>query len=158
MHAGRTYFICVDDEAEGVYDSNAPSPPPSAGLLVVEYGGNMADDYIDNLEVTCARCSSSDGPVYVRWGRSTCPMDARLVYSGRAGGADVDANGGGHNYVCLHLEPTYQDWDTNPNLNSPKLYRVEYETLDRGLSELWALQDADVPCAGMMRQHKCCVS
>ena len=47
--------------------------------------------------------------MYVRWGRTTCPVNhsTELVYSGRAGGSSYNSHGGATNYLCLPDNPDY---------------------------------------------------
>ena len=106
--AGPTQHVCVDDETEGIVDSETDSP--SAGLYSVETGDGFgaAGGYIDNKEATCAQCSSDGGPAYVRWGRSSCPEAAKLVYAGLAAGSHYTGHtGGGYNFLCMHSEAAY---------------------------------------------------
>ena len=47
--------------------------------------------------------------MYVRWGRTTCPVNqsTELVYSGRAGGSLWNSPGGATNYLCMPDDPDY---------------------------------------------------
>ena len=47
--------------------------------------------------------------MYVRWGRTTCPVNqsTELVYSGRAGGSRYRKTGGATNYLCMPDDPDY---------------------------------------------------
>ena len=49
------------------------------------------------------------GVTYTRWGRTSCPNDteAQLVYSGRAGGTNYNAQGGSAERICLPDDPDY---------------------------------------------------
>ena len=48
------------------------------------------------------------GVSYVRWGRTTCPSGAELVYYGRMGASDHTHEGGGGNFICMPEEdPEY---------------------------------------------------
>ena len=47
------------------------------------------------------------GTVYVRWGHDECPSTAQLVYSGRAGGSNLNEPGGGSNPQCLPPDPKF---------------------------------------------------
>ena len=101
----RSEYICVDNNAEGVSGSSATKT--ASNLWPAETRGGASPSYVNNAEVPCAQCSSSAGPTYVRWGRTTCPAAATLLYAGRAAGAERRDSGGGHNYVCLHGTPKY---------------------------------------------------
>ena len=83
----------------------------------------------------------------MRWGRRKCPADATQLYVGVAAGSHYADTGSGHNFVCLHPNPTYQEWDARVNAESARLYRAEYETTTMGLADFWRLQNQDVPCA-----------
>ena len=52
---------------------------------------------------------SSGGVTYVRWGRTTCPNTAELVYAGTVGNSHRSTNGGGSNYQCLTKEPEHYE-------------------------------------------------
>jgi hypothetical protein len=149
-------YICVDGTAGGVTSSGRDSP--SAVLHPVELFGSLpsyvdsqstSHAYANGKEITCAQCSTSVGPTYVRWGRSTCPAASTLVYAGHAagGGSGTGNKGSGYNYMCLHGVPVYGEFTTAANNPSGRLYRVEYETARKGLYQAWKLQDHDVPCA-----------
>ena len=148
--AYRTEHICVDGLAEGISGSGAAAT--SSTLYPVETDGSLSSSYVDHLEITCAQCSSNAGPAYVRWGRSTCPASATLLYKGRAAGSHHADQGGGHNYVCLHETPRYEMTKSSQLAAGARLSRVEYETnaansvnMD-GLVGLWHLHNSDVPC------------
>ena len=81
----RTEFICMDSAMEAVACAGCDA---NKGALYPTETEDSLQGYTDGMEVTCAQCSSSAGPTYVRWGRSTCPAAATLVYAGRAAGAD----------------------------------------------------------------------
>ena len=144
---GRSEYICVDNALE----TTATLSGVAGGLWQVETKdglGTSAGGYVDNAEVTCVMCSSSTGPAYVRWGRSTCPAHTTRLFSGYAAGAEVTDRGGGYNYVCLHGTAGYENTDQRGAYTAAgHLYRVEYETSARGLWQWWSMQNADVPCA-----------
>ena len=142
--AERTNYICVDGDAQGVPGSTTNHN--SATLFPTETADSLSSNYVNGREVTCAQCSSSAGPTYVRWGRSTCPTAASLLYVGRASGAAHNEAGSGTNYVCLHETPVYSTTATTSQAGA-RLYRAEYETTSAGLYFLWVLQNKDVPCA-----------
>ena len=65
--------------------------------------------------------------VYTRWGRTSCPPTASLVYSGRAAGSWYGNTGGGANYLCMPNDPDYSTYNPGVQGHSP-LYGTEYET------------------------------
>ena len=87
---------------------------------------------------------TSCGENYIRWGRTTCPRTATLVYSGIAAGSWWSATGGGANYLCLPRYPQYTSYAHG--IRRVSLYGAEYQ--------LWghspyptAIHDDNVPCA-----------
>ena len=146
--AGKTEHICVDGQPGAVAGSSAAAA--SGTLYTTETGDGLSSSYVDNQEVACAQCSSSAGPTYVRWGRTTCPASATLLYSGRAAGAHHAHAGGGYNYVCLHAAPVYNETEAASNAYAARLYRVEYEmqisSNALGLMSMLHLHNKDVPC------------
>ena len=135
--AARSEHICVDRSTASGAEWGATGGDATSGTLFpVETVGmqlSPSSGYGDYSEITCAQCSSSAGPTYVRWGRSSCPPAATLLYSGRAAGSHRSQNGGGHNYVCLHDSPKYFHNDTTQAASGGRLYRAEYETSNKGI-------------------------
>jgi hypothetical protein len=127
-----TQFICVDSSDsvgndDKVVASSSADNSHASNLYPTEARGSVPG-YADNKEITCAQCSSSTGPTYVRWGRTTCPTAATLVYNGYTAGTLQSDTGGGYNYICLHNNPDNVAFSNNANSNSATIYRVEYET------------------------------
>ncbi|XP_048578123.1 short-chain collagen C4 isoform X2 [Nematostella vectensis] len=89
----------------------------------------------------------SSGVQYVRWGKTSCPRSARLVYKGRVGGEHFTHSGGAAQYVCLREKPQYINY-TPGHQASGYMYGAEYEVSDRSpFTRGKALHDHDVPCA-----------
>ncbi|XP_020912369.2 short-chain collagen C4 [Exaiptasia diaphana] len=91
----------------------------------------------------------SGGVQYIRWGRSTCPSDAKLVYKGRVGGEHYSHTGGGSNYVCLTENPKYASYTNTLEKVSAFMFGAEYE-LSSGHANPFNKQNLhnhDVPCA-----------
>lgn len=86
---------------------------------------------------------TSCGENYIRWGRSTCPSTATLVYDGLATGSWWSATGGGANYLCLPHQPQYDNYA--PGRRGNKLHGAEYELW--GGSPYPAIHHHNVPCA-----------
>ena len=97
-----------------------------------------------DLQVDGKITSPSTGVVYTRWGRTTCPTDSELVYTGFMGGSQHNHNGGGGDYMCLHSQP---NWDlySDGNHNGALIYGSEYET--GGQPMFGGNQDFKAPCA-----------
>ena len=89
---------------------------------------------------------AATGLAYVRWGRTTCPTGAELVYAGRAGGSHFNHRGGGSNYQCVTLTP--ENFDFGPGtVQASFMYGSEYEMWGNVPQSSLPLHDQDVPCA-----------
>ncbi|XP_074631113.1 uncharacterized protein LOC141889700 [Acropora palmata] len=88
-----------------------------------------------------------NGVNYVRWGRTSCPNGAQIVYQGIIGGELYKHHGGGSQYLCLPRIPKYDKYQ-NGHQGAGYVYGTEYEVsqyngnpFDRNL------HDHDAPCA-----------
>ncbi|XP_020912367.2 collagen alpha-5(IV) chain [Exaiptasia diaphana] len=88
----------------------------------------------------------SGGVQYIRWGRTSCPFGANLVYKGRVGGEDHAHPGGGSNYVCLTESPKYASYN-DAHQSSGFMYGAEYQTKQSYNPFPHNPHDHDVPCA-----------
>ena len=86
------------------------------------------------------------GVAYVRWGRTTCPGRAELVYAGRAAGSHYSHRGGGSNYQCVTLTPENFDFGTG-TVTASYIYGSEYEMFGNVPQSSLSLHEHDVPCA-----------
>lgn len=66
--------------------------------------------------------------VYVRWGSSTCPTSAALIYSGSVGGSYFDYPGAAANLLCLPLSGI--SLLDSRGVSYATLYGAEYRTGD----------------------------
>ncbi|XP_060566518.1 uncharacterized protein LOC132725411 [Ruditapes philippinarum] len=99
---------------------------------------------IANLSDTIETNKQSAGTTYIRWGRTTCPGKAVLVYDGYVAGSDHLKSGTAVNPLCLPKDPDYDKYLSGFQF-SGRIYGAEYQT-DRYPE--WAyLQDHDIPCA-----------
>ncbi|XP_071845737.1 uncharacterized protein [Apostichopus japonicus] len=92
-----------------------------------------------------APTSNNTGVIYVRWGRSECPVTSELLYSGVAGGAHYSNKGGASNYLCLPQEPIYDEPEATAHSDRGYLYGSEYQT--NTYPPYAHLHDSEVPCA-----------
>ena len=99
------------------------------------------------LEEVHQQTSTGGGALYVRWGRSECPLGRETVYNGQAASKHYSHVGGGNNYQCFPRDPEYSDFRPGPQRFS-FVYGVEYEA---PISQLGGgstnLHDQNVPCA-----------
>ena len=82
--------------------------------------------------------------VYTRWGRTSCPPTASLVYSGRTAGSWYGNTGGGANYLCMPNDPDYSTYCPGVQNRSP-IYGTEYQI--QGGCAIPGAHDHNVPCA-----------
>ena len=78
--------------------------------------------------------------VYTRWGKSTCPRSATLLYSGKVGGS-LAGRGGASNFLCMPSNPTYALKSRGGEQGHNYVYGTEYQRPIVGRS------NRNVPCA-----------
>ncbi|XP_013421406.1 uncharacterized protein LOC106181535 [Lingula anatina] len=92
------------------------------------------------------------GAMYIRWGRTTCPVEAELVYSGIAGGSHYTHTGGGSNILCMPRDPQWGIY-TDGFQSSGHFYGVEFRTAANdpfhktNANSITSLTPQDVVCA-----------
>lgn len=140
-----TSYVCVDANAAAV-----GSPLNEGGGLLypvetVDFAG-ATYGYRDNAEVPCAQCSlapdnPSLGPVYVRWGRTTCPATADKIYDGILMAA-LDG-GSGRDALCL---PPADYGNVAVTVDGgATLHQAEYHLADTtGINAY--LHELEIPC------------
>lgn len=91
----------------------------------------------------------TNGAVYTRWGRTTCPGNGtHMVYSGYAAGDHYNHKGGAPDMLCLPKDPEWGKYDESKNRVGGYLYGVEYE-MDQGRDKTMfgkSMYQNDVPC------------
>ena len=86
------------------------------------------------------------GVSYVRWGRTTCPSGAQLVYYGRMGASHYTHEGGGGNFICMPEEdPEYLNYAPGVR-DSSYVYGTEYWA-DDGAAPLHSVHHQNAPCS-----------
>ncbi|XP_068731435.1 short-chain collagen C4-like [Montipora capricornis] len=90
--------------------------------------------------------TAESGVKYVRWGRTTCPSGAQIVYKGIIGGEEHRHHGGGANYLCLPHNPKYDKYKDGHQM-AGYIYGTEYEVSQyNGDPFKRNLHDHDAPC------------
>ena len=87
---------------EGLTGHTGPPGPPGADGAAGPTGsqgspgaqGSQGPPGVDAI-------ATGGGALYTRWGSSSCPSTAELVYSGVAGGTWYVSNGGSASYECM---------------------------------------------------------
>ena len=91
--------------------------------------------------------------VYTRWGRTSCPPTAYLVYSGRTAGSWYGNTGGGVNYLCMPNNPDYSTYNPGVQGRSP-LYGTEYQTSQRPQRPLCRVSHTTRECSHDRVSHQ----
>ena len=95
--------------------------------------------------------------MYVRWGRTTCPVNqsTELVYSGRAGGSSYHSHGGATNYLCMPDDPDYLQYAPGAQGRN-YVHGVEYEPYGGQSFRVQPnVHGHNVPCAVCMAVSRC---
>ncbi|XP_072048434.1 uncharacterized protein [Amphiura filiformis] len=87
--------------------------------------------------------ATNGGTTYIRWGRSSCPASAKVVYQGIAGGSSNTNSGNGANLLCLPSDPEYLDVVEGIQVGRARIYSAEYQLW----SQEQSLHCREVPCA-----------
>ena len=91
------------------------------------------------------KCNCSPGAVsYFRWGNSTCPIGAELIYSGVVAGSHSGSSGATVDPLCLPPDPQYLSYQ-NGYQGHVYVYGAEYQTDSK--SPINNANDRNVPCA-----------
>jgi hypothetical protein len=144
----RAESVCLDYNPEFVQASTANENGALFYPTEVEsFPANTT--YAANYELTCAQCSSDEGPVYVRWGVRNCPQQHEVVYRGWAGGGSYD-QGGSATVLCMP-----DQWEQFPgvdegtpdNENGALIYFSEYQMDTNNVPSYTYLHDEEVGCA-----------
>ncbi|KAL9974709.1 hypothetical protein ACROYT_G011782 [Oculina patagonica] len=89
--------------------------------------------------------TGTSGVKYVRWGRTTCPNGAQMVYKGIIGSDQYNHIGGGGQYLCLPKTPKYDKYKDGFQ-SASYIFGTEYEV--SGFNPFKQnLHDHDAPCA-----------
>ena len=111
----------VVNGANGMPQVQGPPGPPNPGLQV-------------------------GGAVYTRWGRTTCPTGATLVYAGIAATSSYSVGGGTSDTLCMPETPQYLSTDTTATYTD-QLNSVEYETFGTPSTPFRNVKEHNMPCA-----------
>ncbi|XP_060581113.1 uncharacterized protein LOC132737781 isoform X3 [Ruditapes philippinarum] len=104
-----------------------------------------AEKTIANLNDTIVtNQKSADGTTYIRWGRTTCPGKAVLVYDGYVAGSDHLHSGTAANPLCLPKDPDYDKY-LDGFQESGRICGAEYQT--NSYPKWKYLHDHEIPCA-----------
>ncbi|CAG2212416.1 unnamed protein product [Mytilus edulis] len=107
------------------------------------------DNLIEEIERKLEDLQSilgKSGETYIRWGKTSCPEESKLVYDGYAAGKRHNIGGSGANALCLPKIPEWKDYDGRVNTWTGRLYGIEYEI---GQNKPYSMNfhDKDMPCA-----------
>ncbi|XP_071123906.1 short-chain collagen C4-like [Mytilus edulis] len=101
---------------------------------------------INSKNYTDISYTGASSESYVRWGRTSCPGGASLVYDGCAAGNAFNKRGSGTNFLCLPRNPEFKKYRSGMDTYSGRIFSVEYEIIkDKPYSKKFHNQD--MPCA-----------
>ena len=133
-------YVCVDKDPEVVSSSSSSNQgrwyPTETECGAIQCRTGVTGGYSQNREVTCSVCSPETkrkSSVFTRWGRTTCPFDTTIVYSGFMAGEHHGHRGGSASYLCMRNESLYADYNSQ-NQDGSLLYGYEYKTSGYGLT------------------------
>ena len=155
----RGQFVCLSKSASGVSDESYYT---GGALMYTALGiSPLPPSYFQYYQLACAMCSVGQtivppppppppnyvaGTTYIRWGRTTCPSSAALVYVGVAAGSK--SSGSGANLECLSSSPMYvQGQYSTAYDTSGAISKAEYNTEYGGIESMKILNYQDIPCA-----------
>ena len=95
-----------------------------------------------SVAINETRAFYAGGATFIRWGRSSCPSGATLIYEGLMGGGWYEVSGSSSEYICLPYNPVYTT-GTEGHTLSP-LYSTEYESHQNVFPN--DVHDYDAPC------------
>ncbi|XP_052077812.1 short-chain collagen C4-like [Mytilus californianus] len=98
------------------------------------------------FSVLTAICPCASSETYVRWGRTSCPGGASLVYDGYAAGNAFNKRGSGTNFLCLPRNPEFKKYTSGMDLYSGRIFGVEYE-ISKDKPYPRRFHNQDMPCA-----------
>jgi hypothetical protein len=93
------------------------------------------------LLITLLIAAVTQGAVYTRWGKTSCPGGRSMVYNGVMVGTDWRKYGGGSEYLCLPNDPQYGTYIVGSQ-GYATLVPTEYE-----LTVAHASSQYNAPCA-----------
>lgn len=115
------------------------------------YWRQVADKKLDDI----AGSITGVGAEYTRWGRTECPVNTSLVYSGYAAGSHFSHTGGSSELLCLPEDPEWGRF-VNGFQGESYVYGTEWETRHKyGTNHVFLMSNAgtddlhnrNVPCA-----------
>ncbi|XP_062571759.1 uncharacterized protein LOC134233773, partial [Saccostrea cucullata] len=91
--------------------------------------------------------------IYTRWGKKTCPSNAKLVYSGFVGGSNPGHSGSAVEPLCLPRDPEWGLYKDGFEGDKAYVFGAEYESYTF-TSHFTSLHNHDVPCAVCLVQNR----
>ncbi len=121
---------------------------PRRPIVSVAYAARAA---LADSAIAAPAAVPAGSVVYTRWGRTSCPAGASLVYQGRAAGSYYNQSGSGANTLCLTQIPTWDSF-SDVNQNGALVYGLEYQSTGAGPIPP-ALHNFEAPCAVCLREN-----
>jgi hypothetical protein len=94
------------------------------------------------------------GETFTRWGRTTCPSNSTLLYTGVTAGGGPET-GNGANMLCLSTDPEYpQGRFATSDTAGANIHRAQYFTSSiQGIASFTKLDRGEIPCAVCKRNE-----
>ena len=131
--------------AAGLKVGNDTGACDAAAAGTIRYDGATSTFHGCN-GVSWVALGVSPRTTYTRWGKTSCPGAASLVYAGYTAGSHYTHAGGGAEPICLVDVPTWASFN-DANQNGALLYGAEFETSGFGIPALTGIHNYDVRCA-----------
>ena len=101
-------------------------------------------------EIETASKQNTPAITYIRWGKTDCPSNSDVVYSGFAGGSYYNHQGAAASMVCLPKDPIWEKHDSRLQKGG-LMYGAEYDDDHKGPGRQSMITgknhyERDVPC------------
>ncbi|CAG2220234.1 unnamed protein product [Mytilus edulis] len=104
----------------------------------------LLDELYEKVEGGQGKAGS--GNTYTRWGKTSCPSTAALVYEGYAAGNAKYEKGGGANFLCLPKDPEWRSYSDSKATYIGRVFGVEYQIKDNSVYST-SFHDKEMPCS-----------
>ena len=135
------------DDAKSQEDSHMPAKLQhlaQESMVATKSANRHARQAAENCSDSKCDHSSTSVVTYTRWGNSTCPPGANVVYSGVVAGSWYSYYGAASDPLCLPQDPQYLLVQAG-NQGYAYLYGAEYKL--HSSSPINQADDRNVPCA-----------
>ncbi|XP_072172125.1 uncharacterized protein [Diadema setosum] len=108
--------------------SSVSSSPVEGLLTKLRRSRRNVDNSLSTTYTSNDSHGARGGVIYTHWGQPNCSEGAELIYTGSVAGAYATHTGSGSNYLCMPMEPIYDQFETSGHAKRGLLYSTEFET------------------------------